>query len=690
MKNSFFRFSGKTEKGEGGFMKKLFFGMLVCSLILKLSFAEDYLGNLGTYLITADKEIWQVSRGIEVISEAEIEESGAENLIEILKFNTDLVTSDWLGNSSKASVDYLGFGETASSNMLLLIDGRRVNEIDLSGIDFLQIPVERIKRVEIIKGGYSSLYGDNATGGVINIITKKDFNKKFYLDFGAGSFSLKKAKLYLSNKGKMVDYSVSASVFDTDGYRKNNTFHRKDFGVVLKRKKGTLSIGFHQDRYGLPGALWEDQLTDRTGSNSLDDRGKTQNYYIDLNYRTNILNSMVSFRNKNLISVFPDYNNKYKYLYPQINIKETLQTKFIIFGKENLFNLSGEYFFADSNTKVINTLTDKEKNTSTVSKNSFAFFLDNRFFITDNFILNFAFRNEKAKFSLESSTYSSQSVNRAERFDEINSYDVGFSFKLNQNSNVYVSFSKGFRFPNVDEFKTWDMVNFVPNGINKNLSLQKSLGFNMGLRTKIVKDISGSIDFYSAKIKDEIFYNPLTFANENYPETSHQGFNLNFIINPLSWLNIKAGYSFTKAVLSKDYSFNYTDSSTWATVSGTYNKGNYIPGVPRNKVTLNLNITPEKNINFNLTSVYLSKRFFISDWNNEGKFLSSFSTLDFNFTYKIRVFNVYISVRNIFDRHYSEYGTYSARYSGWTFLGYDYAYYPLPGRTFSGGISLSF
>jgi iron complex outermembrane receptor protein len=71
-----------------------------------------------------------------------------------------------------------------------LVDGRRVNEIDLSGVDWTQIPLDQIERIEIVRGSGSVLYGDNAYGGVVNIITKSP-EKPFSLQAGVvlGSFN---------------------------------------------------------------------------------------------------------------------------------------------------------------------------------------------------------------------------------------------------------------------------------------------------------------------------------------------------------------------------------------------------------------------------------------------------------------------------------------------------------------------
>src|SRR3990167_2495983 len=131
--------------------------------------------QLDTIVVTPSRIAqhgYKVASNVSVIDSKQIDSSNAKTVIEILQKELGVHTYD---NSTPktAIIDIRGFGDTASRNVLVLVNDRKINAIDITGPDTLQIPLEAVERIEIIRGAGSVLYGDNAVGGVVNIITKR-------------------------------------------------------------------------------------------------------------------------------------------------------------------------------------------------------------------------------------------------------------------------------------------------------------------------------------------------------------------------------------------------------------------------------------------------------------------------------------------------------------------------------------
>ena len=169
-------------------MKKRMYGtaLLASVLVPALSLAEQPAATMEEVVVTATRQEEQISSvpaHVSVITDEDIKKSTAQNIPDLLRNEAGVQVVDVTGNKRSFRVDLRGFGETAQSNTLVLVDGRRINQPDLSGTDWTLIALDRVKRIEVIRGGRGSvLYGDNASGGVINIITKEGEE-----GFGAGA-----------------------------------------------------------------------------------------------------------------------------------------------------------------------------------------------------------------------------------------------------------------------------------------------------------------------------------------------------------------------------------------------------------------------------------------------------------------------------------------------------------------------
>lgn len=133
-----------------------------------------------------------------------------------------------------------GFGE---NSVLVMIDGVPISQNSSFGFDLSQMATSNIQRVEVIKGGASALYGSQAMGGVINIITKKNTGgQKVEGEYSQGLLSsgdsgkAENARVFLQSSYKNVGFKITASQRKQEGFDKNINTISQDGDEFLKRQ----------------------------------------------------------------------------------------------------------------------------------------------------------------------------------------------------------------------------------------------------------------------------------------------------------------------------------------------------------------------------------------------------------------------------------------------------------------------
>src|SRR5881392_1139085 len=160
-----------------------------------------------------------------LITADDIRKSASSNLGDILAQFGLLQIRD-LAGTQNPQLDLRGFGITGDQNTLVLVDGLRLTESDLESAQLSAIPLESIERIEIVRGAGAVLYGAGATGGTINIITRRSASGETRGNALArgGGFGTEELRGGYSRQGEVFGGAVAASYEDTEGYRSNSRY----------------------------------------------------------------------------------------------------------------------------------------------------------------------------------------------------------------------------------------------------------------------------------------------------------------------------------------------------------------------------------------------------------------------------------------------------------------------------------
>ena len=135
-----------------------------------------------------------------------------------------------------------GFGEASSSNFLMLLNGRKLNDLDMGGINFSNIPLSSIDRIEIIRGNSAgTIYGSGAVGGAINIVTKDSSEVSDIINLSYGSYNSMSVDFTTSaSLDESTSMMITGKTKETDTYRESGDYDRDDILLRLNHKNNNL------------------------------------------------------------------------------------------------------------------------------------------------------------------------------------------------------------------------------------------------------------------------------------------------------------------------------------------------------------------------------------------------------------------------------------------------------------------
>jgi len=221
-----------------------------------------------TVVVTAERREQPISESIStttVITAKEIKASGAQTVADALRLGPGVTIRQSGTPGALATTSVRGCN---SNQVLVLVDGQRISSpAFFGGTDLSKFPVENIARIEIIRGPASSLYGSEAFGGVINIITRAP-GTGFRADLGQGNHGRTERSLTVEGPLGQANWQFTAATPTYDGFRPNSKFDATSLAgkITVPDIAGwslTLNGENYHDRLGLPGPSYAPDPDDK-------------------------------------------------------------------------------------------------------------------------------------------------------------------------------------------------------------------------------------------------------------------------------------------------------------------------------------------------------------------------------------------------------------------------------------------
>ena len=210
-----------------------------------------------------------VAAHVMVITRAQIQDSGVASVNEAVMKLVGVIGSPSLFGGSEYSLDLAGFGDTAYSNTVVVVDGIPLREADQSEVRMSSIPIENVERIEIQRGSANVLYGEGATAGVIHIFTRastgrSSASESASLAVSLGSFGSKEVRALLNKSWDALELNVAGMDARSQGYRLHSESHTRSGQMSLKGAAEGVRWGLNLSREDMqtqtPGSLTPEEF----------------------------------------------------------------------------------------------------------------------------------------------------------------------------------------------------------------------------------------------------------------------------------------------------------------------------------------------------------------------------------------------------------------------------------------------
>lgn len=644
---------------------------------------------------------------ISVIDRKAIDQTTARTLPDLLATQAGIDIRDFYGNAAAgATVDLRGFGASAAQNTLILVDGRRVTDIDFSGVQWSSLPLANIERIEIVRGGGSVQYGGGAGGGVINVITRtaQPGQDEFFVTGRAGSFDTYEGQVGASKTFEGVGIRLFGSSLRSQGYRDNNqnAQNNANADLVWRQDRGELRLSASADRQDirLPGARRVDTNPGGTDLLATDRRGAAT----PLDYATRDGNQAavdwmrsldfgeaaigLSWRNKRQTSSFDnsgfsDYRDvdlevigftpRLKVDTPIAGLGNTLTAGFDLYD----WNYRLEQSAGSANSgQPVHRVNGGQRTTGVWIQDHLA--LGPATTITagyraERFALNLtdAFDPLAPNPSFIPGGGSTGSQNETQH-----AWDLGLRQRLYGPFSGIVRASRGFRFATVDEiFEGNAAFSQAFQFLRPQTSRTNEITLEFRNATALV---TGTL--FDMDVRDEIRLDPFTLGvgNTNLPPLQRRGLELQGAWQASTTVALNGAYTYTEARFVEGVIPGGPFTPTNVVIGDKT-----VPLVPQNRLSLGITWEFQPGTRLNLTGRYVGEQVMENDEPNTfARRIPAYATADLRLSHRRGPFTVAVVINNLFDAKYYNYAVASQFTPG------VFNAYPLPGL--NGSVALTY